>query len=219
MKRTLQRGAAILGLLVAIGVGGCGGASSAPVAPSAPGYVIPAADLSAMLSEKVLGNPDAGVTLVEYSSFTCPHCATFHQVTLPSIKATYIDSGKVKLVYRDFPVRGASSMETAYAASALARCAGSVRYFEALDLLYEGQATWVASGDPVAVMKQVLAPLGMPGEKMDACVASAEIRSEINRVATEGTTSYGIGGTPSFVIDGQVMWASQVEPTLRQMLQ
>jgi len=197
---------------------GCGG-SSAPTGPSGSSYVIPAADLAEMLSEKVMGNASAPVTVIEYSSLTCPHCATFQLSTVPPMKSAYIDSGKVKLVYRDFPVPGASTAEVAYAGAALARCAGNARYFEALDLLYRGQESWISKSNPWAAMKQVMAPIGLASDKMDACMASTEIRNEVSRLAAEARTAYGVGGTPTVVINGQKVEASfaKIDEVLRGM--
>lgn len=195
--------AACLGLVVVFCLPACGGSSS-PSAPSTPTYVIPASDLADMLSEKVMGNPAATVSIIEYSSLTCPHCATFHLTTFAQIRAAYVDPGKVKLVYRDFPVPGASSTSApAYAAAALARCAGTARYFDALDLLYRRQGSWAAASDAKSAMKQAVASLGIPSDKMDACMASSDIQNDIARVMTEARNSYSISGTPSFVINGQ----------------
>lgn len=190
-------------LVVAVGLAGCGGSSSSPTVPSQPTYVLSSSELSDMLSEKVLGNGGAGVTMIEYSSLTCPHCATFQLATLPALRAIYIDTGKVKLIHRDFPVPGASTLPAAYAAAALARCAGTARYFDAVDLIYRAQGSWTSSGNPTSAMKQALAPLGIASDKMDACVASAEIRNEIDRLMTDARSSYGISATPTVVINGQ----------------
>lgn len=210
-------------VLALVSTAACGGSSPSPTQPSAPAYVIPASDLSEMLSEKVMGGAGAPVTMIEYSSMTCPHCASFHTATLPAIKASYIDTGKVKLIYRDFPVPGASTSAAAYAAAALARCAGNGRYFEAVDLLYRAQAAWTASSNAANAMKQALAPIGMASEKMDACVASSEIKGEIDRLMAEGRSSYGITGTPTFVVNGQVIEGSrsyaEFEGVFRQFLQ
>lgn len=191
-------------LVAAALVSACGGtSSSSPTAPTPSAYTIPAADLTDMLAEKVMGNPAAPVSIIEYSSLTCPHCATFHTATLPQIKSTYIDTGRVKLVYRDFPVPGASTSAAAYAAAGLARCAGSTRYFDAVDALYRSQGTWTAASNPNTSMKQAVASLGMASEKMDACMASADIQNEINRVMADARTTHNVGGTPTFIIGGQ----------------
>jgi protein-disulfide isomerase len=198
MRRGL-RVAVIAGVVAAA----CGGTSS-PTSPTpASTYTISATELADMTAEKAMGGASAPVTIIEYSSLTCPHCATFHTAPLPVLKTTYIDSGKVRYVYRDFPVPGASTQAAAYAAAALARCAGSGRYFEALDLLYRAQASWTSAGNPNTAMKQTVAALGMPAEKTEACMASAGIQNEITRVMNEGRTTYGLTGTPTFLVNGQ----------------
>lgn len=216
MREPFERRLALL-LFVSL-LAACGGSSS-PAGPTPSSYVIPAADLADMLAEKVMGNASAPVTMYEYSSLTCPHCSTFHLGTFPQVKAAYIDTGKVKFVYRDFPVPGASTSEVAYAGAAVARCAGSARYFEALDLLYRAQGTWVSTSTPLAALKQAMAPLGLPSEKMDACMSSVEIRNEITRVAADARAAYGVGGTPTVVINGQKVEASftGIDAVLREL--
>jgi len=192
---------AVLACLVAAACGG----SSSPPSPTPPSstYAIPAADLADMTAEKMMGNTAASVTIVEYSSLTCPHCVTFHLGTLPALKAAYIDAGKVKYVYRDYPLAGASTQAAAYAAASLARCAGSARYFEALDLLYKSQASWTAVADVPAALKQAVSSMGMPTEKMDACLVSTVIQGEVARQMNEGRTAYGVTGTPTVLVNGQ----------------
>ena len=92
------------------------------------------------LKERVLGQANAPVTIIEYSSLSCPHCAQFHNNVLPKLKKNYIDTGKVKLVYRDFPLGG-----PAYIAAMMARCAKPDRYFQFLDVLFRDQANWARS--------------------------------------------------------------------------
>jgi protein-disulfide isomerase len=158
---------------------------------------LPALDV--MLAEKVLGSDAAPVTMIEYSSFTCPHCASFHASTLPQIKAAYIDPGKVKLFYRDFPLDNA-----AMSASMVARCSGD-RFFTVIDLLYRTQATWTGSGNPVDAMKSVVAQVGMSGAEVDACVALSELRNGITNVRTLGQTAHGVTATPTFIIGSQTV--------------
>lgn len=189
-------------VIFVLAVTACGG-SSTPTQPSTTRYTLSAAELSDILAEKVLGNATASVSVFEYSSLTCPHCATFHAATLPALKSAYIDTGKVKLVYRDFPVTGAATTAAAYTGAALARCAGTARFFDALDLLYRAQSSWTASGNPTTAMKQALAPLGVASDKLDACAASTEIRNEIDRLVADARGSYGVSATPTVVIDGR----------------
>jgi protein-disulfide isomerase len=216
-----RNAAVALGLLGVVALsGGCGGTTS-PSSPT-PTYVIPAADLADMLSEKTLGSASAPVTIVDYSSITCPHCVSFHLTTLPALKASYIDTGKVKLIYRDFPVNGASTQANAYAAAALARCAGTARYFDALDLLYRTMATWTAASDAKTAMKQAIGPIGLASDKMDACMASADIQNQITRVMSEGTSTYGITGTPTFIVGSQkvvgTMTFAEIDALLKTLL-
>ena len=99
---------------------------------------------------QILGNPDAPVTIIEYASLTCPHCAQFHTEVLPELKERYIDPGKVRLIYRDFPLD-----QMALAAAALAHCAGPERYFSMLDVLFETQSNWAQADDPITAIKRL----------------------------------------------------------------
>jgi protein-disulfide isomerase len=152
-----------------------------------------------MLADKVLGVPTAPVTMIEYSSLTCPHCASFHQDTLPQIKASYIDPGKVKLVYRDFPLD-----EPALTAAMVARCSGE-RYFAVIDLLFATQGTWARSTDTVGALKRAVAPAGMTSAEVDACVAGAELRSGILQIQAAGQSQYAVRATPTFIVGGQTI--------------
>jgi protein-disulfide isomerase len=189
--------AACVGALAA-----CGGskADPAPATPSPQGFVI--TNIDEMLSDKALGSANAPITVINYSSLTSPQSATFHLDTLPQLRRSYIDTGQVRLIYRDFPVPGASTAATAVAAAALARCAGNAAYFDALDRLFGAQATWMASSTPSAAMKQAVAPLGMPTEKMDACLASAALQEGITRQRDEGQ-SVGVTQAPTILVNGQ----------------
>jgi len=172
---------------------GCG--SDSPTTPSSPA---PLANVAELLGERSMGSGSAPVTIVLYSSLTCPHCATFHELTWPLIKSTYVDTGNARLVYRDFPLDS-----TAIAAASLARCAGTSRFFEALDILYERQSSWSSAGDPRAAMKQLLAPLGITSEQMNACLASTELQNGIAQMRQDGQTKDGVTAVPTFIINGR----------------
>ena len=101
-------------------------------------------------ADNVLGRAGAPVTIVEYASFTCPHCAQFHTDILPGLKKAYIDTGKARLVYRDFPLDRA-----AFAASLVARCATGNRYFGIVDLLFREQARWTGARDTMAALRRL----------------------------------------------------------------
>jgi protein-disulfide isomerase len=148
--------------------------------------------------ERILGNPDAPVTIIEYASLTCPHCAQFHTEVLPELKERYIAPGKVRLIYRDFPLD-----QTALAAAALAHCAGPERYFSMLDVLFETQSNWARAGDPIAALKRLGKLGGLTEQEMAACLADEELTDGILRQRLAGQNEYDIGSTPTFIIDGK----------------
>jgi len=155
--------------------------------------------LDAMLADKVLGSAAAPVTMIEYSSLTCPHCADFHASTLPQIKAAYIDPGKVKLIYRDFPLDNA-----AVSAAMVARCSGD-RFFTVLERLYQTQATWTSGSDTTAGLKTAVGPVGMTAAEVDACLALLELRNGVLNMREGGQSQYAVSGTPTFIIGGQTL--------------
>lgn len=148
--------------------------------------------------ERILGNPDAPVTIIEYASLTCPHCAQFHTEVLPQLKERYIAPGKVRLIYRDFPLD-----QTALAAAALAHCAGPERYFSMLDVLFQTQGNWARAGDPIAALKRLGKLGGLTEQEMAACLADEELSDGILRQRLAGQNEYDIGSTPTFIIDGK----------------
>jgi protein-disulfide isomerase len=154
--------------------------------------------------EQILGDPQAPVTVIEYASLTCPHCAQFHAEVLPELKERYIAPGKVRLIYRDFPLD-----QTALAAAALAHCAGPERYFSMLDVLFETQSNWARAGDPIAALKRLGKLGGLSEEEMDACLADQELTDGILRIRLEGQNQHQIGSTPTFIIGGKAYAGSR----------
>ena len=150
-----------------------------------------------MLSEKVVGSAAAPVTMVVYSSLTCSHCGDFHVITYPLLKMAYVDTGRMKFVFRDFPLN-----EAAIAGSMVARCSGD-RFFSTLDALFNGQYSWAFSADYKGGLKQVVAPLGITSDDVEACLASAELRSGVLNIKSTGSQSYGVNSTPTFLVNGQ----------------
>jgi protein-disulfide isomerase len=185
-----------LGLLV--GLGACASRSS-PTEPSPPaGPSAPLPAIEDMLAEKVMGDPAAPISMIEYSSLTCSHCADFHLTTLPLIKTYYIDTGKVKLVYRDFPLDTGAALS----ASMVGRCSGD-RFFMVIDLLYRNLAAWAGSSNVANALKTVVAPTGMTAVEVDTCLASTELRNGILAIRSRGQAEFGVRATPTFIINGQ----------------
>jgi protein-disulfide isomerase len=150
------------------------------------------------LQERSLGDPQAPVTIIEYASLTCPHCAQFHTEVLPELKERYIAPGKVRMIYRDFPLD-----QQALNAAVLAHCAGPDRYFSFLAVLFETQASWARADDPIAALKRLGKLGGLTEQEMDACFADEALTDSILRTRLEGQNQYQIGSTPTFVIDGK----------------
>lgn len=148
--------------------------------------------------EFVLGEPSATVTIVEYASLTCLHCAAFHNDVLPKLKASYIDSGKVRLVYRDFPLD-----RFALAASMLARCAGRDRYFNFLHMLFRDQPRWSRARDPMRALGQIARLGGLGSKKFDACLKDQKLQTAILKQRLEGSQTFQINSTPTLIIDGR----------------
>ena len=150
--------------------------------------------------EHVLGDENAPVTMIEYASLTCPHCATFHNDVLPEIKEKLIDTGKLKLVFRDYPLDG-----VALRAAAVAQCAGDDRYFGVLNMLFKSQLTWARSEDPIDGIKQVVRFGGMNGDAVDACLADQAMIDAIVASRMKGEQEYNVSSTPSFILDGETI--------------
>jgi protein-disulfide isomerase len=167
-----------------------------------PGAAMAQSSEAAEVVEMAQGSPDAPVEVIEYASFTCPHCATFHiGGTYEQLKENYIDTGKIRYVYREvyFDKYGMW-------ASMIARCAGPERFFGVVDLIYEGQSTWTRAGSDAAIadeLRRIGRLAGMENEQLEACLTdSAHLRALVEWYQQNAET-HGIRATPSFVIDGE----------------
>lgn len=151
--------------------------------------------------EKIMGSMDAPVTIIEYASTTCPHCASFHINTLPAIKKNFIDTGKAKLVMREFPV--STRDMRSIAAFMLARCADEDKYFPMLDVLYQKQAQWSRAENPVPVLLNISKLAGFTQESFDACLKNQQVMDTVLKVRNKAADNYGVTGTPTFFINGK----------------
>ena len=153
------------------------------------------------ISEMTLGNPDAPVTVIEYASYTCPHCARFHEGPFKQLKADYIDTGKINFVYREvyFDRYGLW-------ASMIARCAGTPEaFFGMSDLIYEKQSTWARAGEPAAIvneLRKIGLLAGLDANTMEACLQDGDQAQTLVAWYQENATADGVDSTPSFVING-----------------
>ncbi len=159
------------------------------------------ATLEEAMSLKVLGDPAAPVEMNEYASLTCSHCANFHNDVLPQIKRDYIDTGKVKLVYRDFPLD-----DLALAASMLARCSGNDNFFPMIGTLFKSQENWARAENPLQALNGISRMIGgMSEDDVQACLKQNDLFWFLSDGRTTAGERLGIKSTPSFVINGTMV--------------
>lgn len=147
------------------------------------------------LKDYPIGNKDAPVTLIEYSSLSCPHCAEFHAKTLPEIKKNYIDTGKVKLIIRDFPLGG-----PAYAAAMMARCTKPERRAQFIEVLFKNQDGWSKAQDPKAALARIGKLGGMSQAEFDRCISDQALFQGIQKLQLEAQQKYDVNATPTFIV-------------------
>jgi protein-disulfide isomerase len=182
---------------------------TALVAPAA-GLVLgsrPAAAQSAIAAElmqpgplpdKTLGNADAKVTIVEYSSMTCPHCQNFHVNVLPHVQKTYIDSGKVRFIFREFPLD-----QLAMAVAMIARAAPEDKYFEVVQLYFDRLNVWARSDKPLDAIRNVAKQIGFTDESFKAALSDQKMLDAITQIRARASDTFKVNATPTFFINGK----------------
>jgi protein-disulfide isomerase len=150
------------------------------------------------LGDVALGPADAKVTIIEYASLTCSHCAAFHKDTYPALKERYIDTGQVRFILREFPLD-----PLATAGFMLARCDGEAKYYPITDLLFSQQKTWAFSDKPVDALQQMMRQAGFSQEKFESCLRDQKLYDAVNAVKNRGAEKLNINSTPTFFINGQ----------------
>lgn len=153
------------------------------------------------IMDMVQGSADAPVEIVEYASFTCPHCANFHANVYPQLKADYIDTGKVRFVYREVYFDRFGLW-----ASIIARCGGEMRFFGIADLIYEKQRAWTASGDPATIvneLRKLAKTAGLTDEMLDECLNDEKNAQNLVSWYQANAERDDVRSTPSFLIDGE----------------
>jgi protein-disulfide isomerase len=150
------------------------------------------------LPEMALGSESAPNVIVEYASMTCPHCAQFQTQVFPEVKTKYVDTGKVRYIFREFPLDG-----LAVAASMLARCSGD-KYFPMIDALFETQTTWAVPGpEGKQKLAQIAKQAGISQEAFDKCIADKDLFNKIVLVRERGNEEFQVDSTPSFFVNGK----------------
>jgi protein-disulfide isomerase len=151
------------------------------------------------LPEQVLGAADAPVTIIEYASMTCSHCADFHNRTYPALKERYIDTGKVRYILREFPLD-----PLATAAFMLARCAGENRYFPLVEALFRQQREWAFQRQPLEPLRALARQAGFTEQTFNACLTNQKLQTDVEQVRDRAATKFGVNSTPTFFINGEM---------------
>jgi protein-disulfide isomerase len=220
-RRNILAGAALL----ALGAGGFG-TYQGWFAPSwtsrgkgaigtaqAQSKVDPAKLLEAVpLGDRSLGSADAKVVIVEYASTTCPHCAKFHAESFPTVKKDYIDTGKVRFVFREFPLNDAD-----LAAVMLARCAAEDKYFPLIEIFFEQQQVWT-KGNPRDELFKIAQLAGFTRESFEACLKNEAVAKGILESRERAEKEFGVESTPTFFINGEMVRGAESLEEFRKLI-
>jgi protein-disulfide isomerase len=194
-RRELLEGAGAFALMSGAMIMADAAARAAP----AQGQTVAMAELMnpGPLPDQILGAPEAPVTIVEYASMTCPHCAEFHNKTYPELKKRYIDTGKVRFIFREFPLD-----PLAAAGSMLARCAGEGKYFPMIETLFHQQKTWAVQ-QPLPPLRQIAKQAGFTEQSFDQCLANQKLLDDLEKGRERASSKFGVTSTPTLFINGK----------------
>ena len=165
------------------------------------------------LGEASLGSASAPNTVIEYASMTCPHCGRFHNEVYPLFKTKYIDTGKVRFIFREYPLD-----PLATAGSVIARCAPPERYFPLVDLMFDHQADWAFVPDPVVALQSLVKQAGISEATFTECLKNQSILDGVNWVHDRGEKQFGVNSTPTFFINGVKFTGEQTLDSLDKAL-
>jgi protein-disulfide isomerase len=195
MRNMLKHFGITLAVLLLAGTGPVLAQTTAAEPPKSSGKV---ADIKLTANEYTLGPADAKIVIVEYASLTCPHCAQFHTQVLPGLKKEFVETGKVRYVYRDFP-----HDRLALGAAMIARCAGRENFFGFIDTFYAAQGQWTGASNPLSALGNLARLGGMSQKKFDACLKNVEVQNEILRQRLEAANEFKVQSTPTVFVDGE----------------
>ena len=190
-----------------------GGALPAAAQAPAPDPAKAASLLAVTQEDRVLGKPDAPITIVEYASMTCPHCAHFDKDVLPGLKKKWIETGKAKLILRDYPLD-----EPALRAAMMARCAPPERFYPLIDTLFGTQDQWALAKDWRGALEKTARLAGIGKKDFDACLVNKAMEDQVAQSRLIATTQLGVTSTPTFFINGTKFDGAPTEQAFDQVL-
>jgi protein-disulfide isomerase len=206
--------------LFTLGVAGIAGFALPPFTTRALADEPTAEDLAqpGPAGDVVLGSDKAPVTIIEYASMTCPHCAHFSQETFPELQKRYIDTGKVKFIFREFPLDALAA-----AGFMLARCAGNDKFMPIVETLFAKQSDWVVQ-QPIDPLKAIAKQFGFTEESFNQCLANQKVLDNIQAVRDRASQKLGVNSTPTFFINGKRLqgdvsidaMAKEIDPYLKE---
>ena len=157
-----------------------------------------AKELAVQPSDRILGKAEAPITIIEYASLTCPHCAHFDVTVLPKLKEKWIDTGKAKLILRDYPLD-----EPALRAAMVARCAPADRFYPLIDTFFAQQEQWATSRDYRAALEKLVKLGGMSDKEFKACISDKKLEDQVAQSRLTAAQQLGVDATPTFFINGK----------------
>ena len=163
--------------------------------------------------DRILGNPGAPITIVEFASLTCPHCADFDANTLPKLKAEWIDTGKARLVFKDFPLD-----QAAVRAAMLARCAPPEQFYPFIDALFHSQTTWATGGKVEAALSKLAKLSGMSDDQFAACMNDEAVQKRVLDSRLNAEQQYNVESTPTFFVNGVEIVGAQPYAEFQRVL-
>jgi protein-disulfide isomerase len=205
---------AIAAALTLAGIVGVATGWSRPV--HAQGTVVSLDQLMAdqALPDIVQGKADAPITIVEYASMTCSHCAAFHATTYPALVSKYVDTGKVRFILREFPLD-----PLATAGFMLARCSGPQKRNAVVDLLFDQQKNWAFTDKPLAALSDLLKQTGMTQASFETCINDQNLYDKVDQVRDYAAQKFGIDATPTFFINGRKISGEITPDALDKLLE
>jgi protein-disulfide isomerase len=202
-RRAFLKGVSTAALIVAVG-----GVEALQAVQPAAAQSATAAELMVPppIGDRVLGKDDAPVTVIEYASMTCPHCAHFAETTYPELKKRYIDTGKVKYIFREFPLD-----PLAAGAAMLARCAPEDKFYPLIETLFQMQRTWAVE-KPIPPLMAIAKQAGFTEQSFNACLSDQKMLDQIQTEQKRATDKFGVNSTPTIFVNGKKqVGASSIE--------